>query len=86
MAAPGRGRTIGRVDIDTFVRDGYVAVRGAFDERTAKACRDMIWESLGGQGISRTDRTLDAAACQDRLPGGRAVRRGGRLPEADRCL
>jgi hypothetical protein len=56
MAAPGRGRTIGGVDIDTFVRDGYVAVRGAFDERTARACRDITWGSLGEQGISRTDR------------------------------
>jgi len=56
MAAPGRGRTIGGVDIDAFVRDGYVAVRGAVDGRTARACRDVIWGSLGEQGISRADR------------------------------
>ena len=56
MAKAGRESTIDRVDIDTFVRDGYVAVRGAFDERTARACRDMIWDSLGGQGISRSER------------------------------
>jgi hypothetical protein len=45
-----------RVDIDAFVRDGYAAVRGAFDERTARACREIIWESLGEQSISRADR------------------------------
>jgi hypothetical protein len=56
VAGDGRERTIDRVNIDTFVRDGYVAVRGAFDERIAGACRDMIWDSLGGQGISRADR------------------------------
>ncbi len=56
VAKGGRESTINGMDIDTFVRDGYVAVRGAFDERTARACRDMIWDSLGGQGISRADR------------------------------
>jgi hypothetical protein len=53
----GRERTIDRVDIAAFMRDGYLAVHGAFDEDTARACRDMIWDSLGGQGISRADRT-----------------------------
>jgi hypothetical protein len=44
------------MDVDTFVRDGYVALRGAFDERTARACREMIWESLGEHSIARADR------------------------------
>jgi hypothetical protein len=44
------------VDAETFVRDGYVAVRGAFSERTARACRDVIWDTLGRQGLSRVDR------------------------------
>lgn len=39
------------IDVDGFVRDGYLAVRGAFDAATAAACREMIWESLHGQGI-----------------------------------
>jgi len=49
-------RTIGSVDVDAFMRDGYVAVRGAFSEGTAAACRDVIWDCLGERGISRTDR------------------------------
>jgi len=61
------------VEADTFVRDGYVAVRGAFDERIAGACRDMIWDSLGGQGISRADRAtwtrpLVSIACPEGEP------------------
>jgi hypothetical protein len=56
VTGSGRERTIDRVETDTFARDGYVAVRGAFDERIAGACRDLIWDSLGGQGISRADR------------------------------
>jgi hypothetical protein len=61
------------VDTQAFVRDGYVAVRGAFSERTARACRDMIWESLAGHGISRADRRtwtppLVRIACPDGEP------------------
>jgi hypothetical protein len=44
------------VDTEAFLRDGYVAVRGAFDEATARACREMIWAALAGRGISPGDR------------------------------
>ncbi len=37
MAGGGRESTIDRVETATFVRDGYVAVPGAFDERIAGA-------------------------------------------------
>jgi len=43
------------VDIAGFERDGYVAVRGAFDTATAEACRELIWASLAAQGVSRND-------------------------------
>jgi hypothetical protein len=43
------------MDIDAFMRDGYVVVRGAFDQRTAKACRDKIWAALEPGGIVRDD-------------------------------
>lgn len=56
VASGSRESTISWVDVRTFVRDGYVAVRGAFDEHTARACRDMIWDSLSAHGISRADR------------------------------
>jgi Phytanoyl-CoA dioxygenase (PhyH) len=41
--------------VSGFVRDGYLAVRGAFDAATAVACRELIWESLRGQGIDARD-------------------------------
>jgi len=44
------------VDTSAFVRDGYVAVRGAFDERTARACREIIWDVLRERGIFPGDR------------------------------
>jgi hypothetical protein len=45
------------VDVDAFIRDGYVAVRGAFDQRTAGRCRDAIWAALAAHGIARDDRS-----------------------------
>jgi hypothetical protein len=56
VARARRERIIGRVDTDAFIRDGYVAVRGAFDEGTAAACREMIWDVLRERGISPGDR------------------------------
>ena len=56
MTRACRERIIGRVDTDAFVRDGYVAVRGAFGEDIARACREMIWDVLAERGISPDDR------------------------------
>ena len=43
------------LDVEGFVRDGYVAVRGAFDAATAAACREMIWGALGERGVCKDD-------------------------------
>ena len=56
MTKARRERIIGRVDLDAFMRDGYVVVRGAFGEDTARACREMIWNVLAGHGICPDDR------------------------------
>jgi len=43
------------VDVDAFIRDGYVVVRGAFDVGIAAACRAVIWDSMSGQGVREDD-------------------------------
>ena len=43
------------LDIEGFVRDGYVAVRGAFDAGTAAACREVIWAALRERGVREDD-------------------------------
>jgi hypothetical protein len=43
------------VEVARFVRDGYVAVRGAVDAQTVAACRELIWESMARQGVRRND-------------------------------
>ncbi len=53
-----------------FVRDGYLAIRGAFDAATAAACRELIWESLRGQGIDeRNPASWPPSAHIDSLQG-----------------
>jgi len=43
------------VDADSFVRDGFVAVRQAVDAGTAAACRELIWRSMEERGLRRAD-------------------------------
>ncbi|KXP04169.1 phytanoyl-CoA dioxygenase family protein [Tsukamurella pseudospumae] len=47
--------------VEDFVRDGYVAIRGAFSSATAAACRDVLWAELATMGIDR-----DAPSTWDR--------------------
>ena len=59
------------LDIEGFVRDGYVAVRGAFDAATAAACREMIWAVLPEWGVREDDPvTWPPLAHIDSLGGG----------------
>jgi hypothetical protein len=48
-------RILGRVDVDGFIRDGYVVIRGAVDAATVVACRERIWESMKGRGVHQDD-------------------------------
>jgi hypothetical protein len=43
------------MDVDAFIRDGFVAIRGAVDPETAAACRELIWAGLVSRGIRRDD-------------------------------
>ena len=74
------------VDMDAFVRDGYVVIRGAFDADIAAACRARIWDSMAGRGIREDDpATWPPLAELDGLAGERFYRRG-QLLSPRRCL
>ena len=45
----------GRVDLDGFARDGYVAVRGAVDAGTVAACRELTWAAMERRGVRRDE-------------------------------
>lgn len=44
------------VDVAAFVRDGYLAVRGAVDTQTAAACQQLTWAAMARRGIGRDNR------------------------------
>ncbi len=59
----GDGPRLGSVDVDAFVRDGYVAGRGAVEPGTAAACRELIWDALAG-GCAGTTRPAGRRWCR----------------------
>jgi hypothetical protein len=40
---------------ESFERYGYFVIKGAFGKETAAQCRDVLWECLTSEGISRDD-------------------------------
>jgi hypothetical protein len=42
-------------EIDRFVADGFVAVRGAIPAEVVRACQDIIWAELASRGVRRDD-------------------------------
>jgi hypothetical protein len=74
------------VDVDAFIRDGYVVIRGAFDADTAAACRAAIWDSMAGQGVREDDRaTWPPLVELDGLAGGSFTDAGTSTALADAC-
>lgn len=42
-------------EIDSFVENGFVAVRGAVPDDVVRTCQDEIWADLGTHGVRRDD-------------------------------
>lgn len=77
-------------EIEAFVSDGFVALRGAVPSSIATACCDVIWEILHRRGFSRDDPSTWSEPVV-RIPcpeGGPFVEAGtsGTLWEAYDCL
>ena len=53
MTGSGRLPQDVRVDVAAFVRDGYLAVRGAVDTKTVAACQELTWAAMARRGIGR---------------------------------
>ena len=53
------GSMLSPAEIDAFVADGYVAVRGALPADVLRACQDEIWSELSGRGVRREDPSTD---------------------------
>jgi hypothetical protein len=46
---------LSQAEIDSFVADGFIAVRGAVPGGMLRACQDEIWSALGQVGVQRDD-------------------------------
>ena len=68
------------MDTAGFMRDGYVAVRGAFDAATAEACREMIWDSLAERGVRGDDPSTWRPCVQIGCPEGEPFAAAGTSP------
>jgi hypothetical protein len=52
------------VDVDSFLQDGFVAIRQAVDAGTAAACRELIWQSMARRGLRWADPTTSPGPCR----------------------
>jgi hypothetical protein len=46
---------LSQAQLGAFVRDGFVAVRGAVPGAVLEACQEEIWSALGDHGVLRDD-------------------------------
>jgi hypothetical protein len=42
-------------EVESFVADGYVPIRGAVPADVVRGCQDMIWRELGQRGVTADD-------------------------------
>jgi hypothetical protein len=71
----------GRVDLDAFVRDGYVTIRGAVDADTVAACRELTWSALERRGVRRDDPDGFVLDDSDPSPVAQAIIKGLAMPD-----
>jgi phytanoyl-CoA dioxygenase PhyH len=74
-------------EIDAFIADGYVAVRGAVPGPVVRACQGVIWSELSGHGVARDDpATWTAPVLRINCPeGGPFAEAGTTAPVWEAC-
>jgi hypothetical protein len=68
-------------EVDSFVADGYIPVRGAVPADVVRACQDEIWSALGDLGVQPDDpSTWRAPVVRIRCPDSEAFAAAGTQP------
>ncbi|TQS41901.1 hypothetical protein [Cryptosporangium phraense] len=67
-------------EIARFERDGYLVVRSAFPADTAEACRNALWNALGGHGVTRDPATWTRPVVSVPCPDGEPFAAAGSSP------
>jgi Phytanoyl-CoA dioxygenase (PhyH) len=72
---------LSQAEIDAFVADGFIAVRGAVPGDVVRACQDEIWSELGERGVRRDDpSTWQAPVVRIACPESEAFAAAGTQP------
>ena len=67
-------------DVESFIADGYVAIRGAVPADVARACRQMIWSDLGQRGVTDDPATWTEPVVRIGCPEGGPFAEAGTRP------
>ena len=82
-AASGTPIAVDSRDVEQFERDGFVALRGAFDPGVAAECRESIWNALATQGVSRDPATWTRPVPRVACPEGGPFEAAGTIDGSD---
>jgi hypothetical protein len=74
------------LNVEDFLRDGYVAIRDAFSPETASACRQATWDAMNGQGVRADDPATWPPLVKISHLAGEPFATAGSAPRADGCL
>ena len=67
-------------EVESFVADGYVAIRGAVDADVVRGCQEMIWSELGWHGVTEDQSTWTAPVVRIACPEGGPFAQAGTGP------
>ena len=67
-------------EVESFVADGYVAIRGAVPADVVRACQEMIWSDLGPHGVTEDPATWTEPVVRIACPEGGPFAEAGTRP------
>jgi Phytanoyl-CoA dioxygenase (PhyH) len=67
-------------EVESFIEDGYVAMRGAVPADVVRACREMIWSGLARHGVTEDPGTWTEPVVRIACPEGGPFAEAGTRP------
>src|ERR1700727_976369 len=67
-------------DVESFIADGFVAIRGGVPADVGRACRQMIWSDLGQRGVTEDPATWTEPVVRMGCPEGGPFAEAGTRP------
>src|ERR1700735_3745378 len=67
-------------DVESFIADGFVAIRGGVPADVVRACQQLIWSELGQRGVTEDPATWTAPVVRIACPEGGPFAEAGTRP------